>query len=237
MPSFGDSIFLFVLALLLFGPKKLPVLARELGKWVGEFRRASNEFKMQMEEELRQVEQADRQKQIAAMEAAAPIAPPLDPPEHPHLADAAPESLPAPESSAATDSATLLDSGAENIPQNTAETTPEICPPEPQDRHPEPVGVPGELARWGEQAKDPRILPGSPSPSTEPDGLTPDPLPIAVSGNLRIMPPATGLPTARTRPDPLGGLLDSIPESSPSSNGHATTSAVAAVAEGEAHGR
>jgi sec-independent protein translocase protein TatB len=75
MPSFPDSIFLFVLALLLFGPKRLPVLARELGKWVGEFRRASNEFKMQMEDELRLSEQAERNKQIAAMEAAAPVAP------------------------------------------------------------------------------------------------------------------------------------------------------------------
>ena len=75
MPSFPDSIFLFVLALLLFGPKRLPVLARELGKWVGEFRRASNEFKMQMEDELRQWEQAERNKQIAAMEAAAPVTP------------------------------------------------------------------------------------------------------------------------------------------------------------------
>jgi sec-independent protein translocase protein TatB len=86
MPSFPDSIFLFILALLLFGPKKLPVLAREIGKWVGEFRRASNEFKMQMEEELRQSEQADRQKQIAAMEAAAPVTPAIAEPEHPHLA-------------------------------------------------------------------------------------------------------------------------------------------------------
>jgi sec-independent protein translocase protein TatB len=85
MPSFSDSIFLFILALLLFGPKRLPVLARELGKWVGEFRRASNEFKMQMEEELRLSEQADRQKQIAAMEAAAPVAPALAEPEQPQL--------------------------------------------------------------------------------------------------------------------------------------------------------
>jgi sec-independent protein translocase protein TatB len=77
MPSFSDSIFLFILALLLFGPKKLPVLARELGKWVGEFRRASNDFKMQMEDELRQVEQADRLKKIEAMEAAAPVTPAL----------------------------------------------------------------------------------------------------------------------------------------------------------------
>jgi sec-independent protein translocase protein TatB len=105
LPSFQDSIFLFILALLLFGPKRLPVLARELGKWVGEFRRASNEFKMQMEEELRVSEQADRQKQIAAMEAAAPVAPPLPEPEHPHLpapdAESPSETIPAAEATPA----------------------------------------------------------------------------------------------------------------------------------------
>ena len=52
MPSLGDSAVIFILALLLFGPKKLPELARQLGKLMGEFRRASNEFRMQMEEEL-----------------------------------------------------------------------------------------------------------------------------------------------------------------------------------------
>src|ERR1700735_4010810 len=90
MPSFQDSALIFILALLLFGPKKLPVLARELGKWIGEFPRASTEFKMQMEEELRISEQSDRQKEIAAIEAAAPVAPalegvPTEDPEHPHL--------------------------------------------------------------------------------------------------------------------------------------------------------
>jgi sec-independent protein translocase protein TatB len=89
MPSFSDSIVLFILALMLFGPKRLPKLARELGKWVGEFRRASNEFKMQMDDELRLSEQADRQKQIAAMEAAAPITPPLPETEQPQLPSAA----------------------------------------------------------------------------------------------------------------------------------------------------
>ncbi|MDR3735866.1 MAG: twin-arginine translocase TatA/TatE family subunit, partial [Acidobacteriaceae bacterium] len=49
MPGFGDYFFIFVLALILFGPKKLPELARQFGKLMGEFRRASNEFKMQME--------------------------------------------------------------------------------------------------------------------------------------------------------------------------------------------
>jgi len=75
MPSFQDSAVIFFIALLLFGPKKLPELARQLGKLMGEFRRASNEFRMQMEDELRVAEQAEQQKKIAAMEAAAPVTP------------------------------------------------------------------------------------------------------------------------------------------------------------------
>jgi sec-independent protein translocase protein TatB len=75
MPSFQDSVLLFFLALLLFGPKKLPELARQLGKLMAEFRRASNEFRMQMEDELRMAEQAEQQKKIAAMETAAPVTP------------------------------------------------------------------------------------------------------------------------------------------------------------------
>jgi sec-independent protein translocase protein TatB len=91
MPSFLDSGVIIVLALLLFGPKKLPVLARQLGKLMADFRRASNEFRTQMEEELRISEQADRQKKLAAMEAAAPATPAIaaaaaetaSDPEHP----------------------------------------------------------------------------------------------------------------------------------------------------------
>ena len=56
MPSLGDSAFIFFLALLLFGPKKLPELARQLGKLMAEFRRASNEFKSQIEQEIAHLE-------------------------------------------------------------------------------------------------------------------------------------------------------------------------------------
>jgi len=139
------------------------MLARELGKWVGEFRRASNEFKMQMEEELRLSEQADRQKQIAAMEAAAPVTPSLAEPEHPHM--------PAPEAEAVAETGTTSFDGPFEAP-----TTP---------------------------------------------------LPIATSGELSLMPPATGLPVARgahganeakelngvseSSESALGGLIEAIP--------------------------
>ncbi len=57
----GDSIFIFILALVLFGPKKLPEMAKQIGKLMAEFRRASNDFRLQIDEELRTME---RQEQI-----------------------------------------------------------------------------------------------------------------------------------------------------------------------------
>ena len=46
--SMGETIFLFILALVIFGPKKLPEIARQVGKYLNEFKRASNEFKAQI---------------------------------------------------------------------------------------------------------------------------------------------------------------------------------------------
>jgi sec-independent protein translocase protein TatB len=73
--SLPDTIFIFALALVIFGPKKLPEIGRQIGKLVFEFRRASNEFKLQIEEELRAAENADRQKKLAAESEAVAAAP------------------------------------------------------------------------------------------------------------------------------------------------------------------
>lgn len=50
--SFSETIFLFFLALIIFGPKKLPEIARQVGKYLNEFKRASNDFKAQIEQEI-----------------------------------------------------------------------------------------------------------------------------------------------------------------------------------------
>jgi sec-independent protein translocase protein TatB len=59
--SFSETIFLFFLALIIFGPKKLPEIARYVGKTLAEFRRASNEFKAQIEQEIANIEVDKRQ--------------------------------------------------------------------------------------------------------------------------------------------------------------------------------
>ena len=54
--SFSETIFLFFLALIIFGPKKLPEIARQAGRLLAELRRASNEFRSQIETEIAHIE-------------------------------------------------------------------------------------------------------------------------------------------------------------------------------------
>ena len=71
--GFPEMLFLFLLALLLFGPKKLPEIGRQIGRGLAEFRRASNELKGQLENEMRLLEAEEREKKIS---------PPPPPPEN-----------------------------------------------------------------------------------------------------------------------------------------------------------
>jgi sec-independent protein translocase protein TatA len=52
-----ELVIIFVIALIIFGPRKLPELGRSLGKSLAEFKRASNELKSTLEEEIRLEEQ------------------------------------------------------------------------------------------------------------------------------------------------------------------------------------
>jgi TatA/E family protein of Tat protein translocase len=50
--GFPEMIFIFLLALIIFGPKKMPEIGRQIGRALNEFKRASNEFKSQIESEI-----------------------------------------------------------------------------------------------------------------------------------------------------------------------------------------
>ena len=61
-----ELIIIFVIALIIFGPRKLPELGRSLGKSINEFKRASNELKNTLDEEIRIEEQRNTEKQRPA---------------------------------------------------------------------------------------------------------------------------------------------------------------------------
>ncbi|MGA2020622.1 MAG: twin-arginine translocase TatA/TatE family subunit [Candidatus Sulfotelmatobacter sp.] len=90
--SFSETIFLFFLALIIFGPKKLPEIARQAGRLLAELRRASNEFKSQIETEIAHLEVEKKQE----------ILPPAVPPPgavaslslNPAASEVAPHELP-----------------------------------------------------------------------------------------------------------------------------------------------
>ncbi len=47
-----DILFILLLALVIFGPKKLPEIARQIAKYMMQFRQMSNDFKRQLESEM-----------------------------------------------------------------------------------------------------------------------------------------------------------------------------------------
>jgi Tat protein translocase TatB subunit len=60
--GFPEMVLIFIVALLVFGPKRLPELGRSLGKGLSEFRRASSDLKNSIE---REIEAAEIEKSIA----------------------------------------------------------------------------------------------------------------------------------------------------------------------------
>ena len=64
--GFPEMVLVVILGFILFGPKRLPEIARQLGKFVAEFKKASNSFQGQIHEEIRKLEldEADPRKHI-----------------------------------------------------------------------------------------------------------------------------------------------------------------------------
>jgi len=100
--GFSELFFIGVLALIIFGPRKLPEIGRQVGRALAEFKRASNEFKAQIESEINQLEYDTNLRQT--------IAAPTVPPE-------------------GTVALNADDSASSSVAAAAAATVPEILPP------------------------------------------------------------------------------------------------------------
>jgi sec-independent protein translocase protein TatB len=159
-----DSLILMVMALVVLGPRRLPEIARQIGRLMYEIRKASNDFKFQMEDELRKAEEAERQKKESDRLAALPPAQPSVDSQIPKWEPGAPAQdpqFPTP-SPYHEESVYPAISRAEYQPQ---ETTPQIKPPSTGEQVP--------AARPGSSPESDGTL--TPEPSAQPN---PAPNPI-----------------------------------------------------------
>ena len=74
-----ELIIILTIALIIFGPRKLPELGRSLGRSLSEFKRASNELRATLDEEIR-IDEQRQSEQARASSAATPDAPAQAPP-------------------------------------------------------------------------------------------------------------------------------------------------------------
>ena len=145
MLSFPHLVVLFVIALVIFGPQKLPELARMLGKATAEFRKMTNDFRYALEDEVREIERQTRirEEEVATAARAAqtpvpapspsPVAPegavPRETPSigvsEPAASQAAPQAESQPESANVASLAPHGDPGASAPPAAEAVTVPD----------------------------------------------------------------------------------------------------------------
>ena len=122
MLSMTHMIVVFVVVLVVFGPQKLPELARGFGKLMAEFRKASTDFKSAFEQEMRDIErqalQAERKKAAEAVAASAAAA--QQPATLASLPGAGPTSNPLDADSRTTE-AIVVTPVAESIPRSNGE--------------------------------------------------------------------------------------------------------------------
>jgi TatA/E family protein of Tat protein translocase len=93
-----ELIIIFVIALIIFGPRKLPELGKSLGRSISEFKRASNELRNTLEDEIRLDEQRQKAPAAAPSGYGGTAAP------QPVATEASPETEPSDASAAAADS-------------------------------------------------------------------------------------------------------------------------------------
>ena len=134
----GPELFLIlVVALIVFGPRKLPEIGKSMGKMMAEFRKASQDFQRTIEDEV----EAEKLREATR----------IDPPSWSSTAPATPAALPASTTDAASASATT---DATPAPE-PAPASPEVRPDAPPDAPPEAT-APAETVSRGTVAVEPK---------------------------------------------------------------------------------
>ncbi|HXP79070.1 MAG TPA: twin-arginine translocase TatA/TatE family subunit [Verrucomicrobiae bacterium] len=136
MLSLPHLVVLFVVALVIFGPQKLPELARMLGKATAEFRKMTNDFRFALEDEVRDLERQTRIREEEIATAARAAQSPVPAPS------------PAPEGAVPREEPVVAESApAEPVsgePQNESSPSPHADSGTPVPPAPEAVSVPHE---------------------------------------------------------------------------------------------
>jgi TatA/E family protein of Tat protein translocase len=116
-----ELIIIFVIALLVFGPKELPKIGKTIGKAMGEFRRASDELKEGIQREIEMAEREQTEATPSPEPAASTVA--AEPP--------APESVPEPQLELPMAKTPATSSPPTGVPEVQSTTAPETSPGEP----------------------------------------------------------------------------------------------------------
>ena len=132
MLSLPHLIVLFVVALVIFGPQKLPELARMLGKMTADFRRMTSDFRIALEDEVRDMERHTRIRESDTVTVptpsqapgteplALPEAPPAASPETEQTPQVIPEAESAPQAEPQAEPAVQAAPEAEPVPAHSA---------------------------------------------------------------------------------------------------------------------
>jgi Tat protein translocase TatB subunit len=122
--SLPHLIVLFVVALVIFGPQKLPELARMLGKMTADFRRMTSDFRIALEDEVRDMERHTRIREADIATAPTPSEiPGTEPralPEAPPVASPETEQMQTPQSTPVAEPAPQAEPEAEPVPAHSA---------------------------------------------------------------------------------------------------------------------
>jgi len=145
MLSVPHMIVVFLVVLVVFGPQKLPELARTLGKLMAEFRKASTDFKSAFEEEMRDLERqariAEVRKKTAEAEAAEAKAKGLESPAASSTTSST-ESLPEAAADYPAGDGPVVTPVAEAVPRLDASNGESVAPPSESQKESNPTEAP-----------------------------------------------------------------------------------------------